>query len=175
MLSSNSALVLSLAAVFLLPLAAFGNDTSPQTVQKQGAETRQELQKITNDARNRVRISQEHLEQRLVEIHRINTDASNDASKAEIHNRYEEFTRLCNQLQDDVDSYVRQHADIRKQLKVIGQRGQKWRDGLNEPRPNTEYEFARQNALAAAESLLADTKNLLDQETEHFHAKKRPQ
>ena len=80
-----------------------------------------------------------------------------------MHNLFDEFTRLCDDLQDNMDNFDEQHADLRKVLKEIVDKTTEWATVLNEPKPSTQYDFVRKTAIdsnqsahEAATQMLAD-------------------
>ncbi|HEV2274847.1 MAG TPA: hypothetical protein VGR96_11815 [Acidobacteriaceae bacterium] len=128
----------------------------------------EDLRQADDDPPEKAKLYLGYLEERLSEIHRLNTDPSADRRAAEIHNLFEEFTRLSDELQDNLDSFEEQHFDLRKALKLIVEKSEKWPAALNEPKPNPEYEFSRKSALEAAQSLYQDTVKMLDDENQYF-------
>ncbi|HTD56435.1 MAG TPA: hypothetical protein VK670_13685, partial [Silvibacterium sp.] len=88
--------------------------------------------------------------------------------KAELRARYEEFTRLSDELQDNLDTFDEAHADIRKALKELVPATQKWPDILKAASPDPTYDFSRKTALDAAESTSDQAKKLYDEQLKYF-------
>ena len=61
----------------------------------------------------------------------------------------DEFTRLSDDLQDNMDNFDEQHADLRKILKEVVDKTTEWTTVLNEPPPHPQYDFMRKSALDA--------------------------
>ena len=93
------------------------------------------------------------VEERTQEIHRLNADATAQNRSSEIRSRYQEFTSIADELQDNMDSYDDQHADLRKALKSLVEESEKWTAALNEPGPDAKYDFDRKVALEASQSV----------------------
>jgi prefoldin subunit 5 len=82
--------------------------------------------------------------------------------------KIEEFTRLADELQDNLDTYDQQHADIRKALKELVPQSEKWQPVLNQPGPDPGYDFVRKTAVEAAKSVSDQTKELQKDQEKYF-------
>ena len=90
-----------------------------------------------------------------------------------IHNLFDEFTRLSDDLQDNMDNFDEQHADLRKVLKEVVDKTGEWDKVLNEPKPSTQYDFVRKTALDANQSAHEAATQMLADETKYFAEKKK--
>ena len=90
-----------------------------------------------------------------------------------IHNLFDEFTRLSDDLQDNMDNFDEQHADLRKVLKEIVDKTGEWDKVLNEPKPSTQYDFVRKTALDANQSAHEAAVQMLADETKYFAERRR--
>jgi hypothetical protein len=135
----------------------------------------EDLRQADDEPVEKLKLYQGYIEERITEIHRLDTDPSAQGKEPEIHNLYQEFTSICDELEDNMDSFDHQHADLRKALKLIVEKGEKWPAVLNEPKPDSQYDFARKTALDAAQSVETDAKQMLDDETKYFAEKKKGQ
>lgn len=82
-------------------------------------------------------------------------DQSNDikgTGPAELRAKFEEFTRLADELSESMDDAAPADANTRKLLRTVVQNSAKWPDILNGPPPDRTYDFARKTALDAATS-----------------------
>jgi hypothetical protein len=113
-----------------------------------------------------------YIEERTAELHRLNAASGVQNQDAQIHNIYEEFTRLSDELEDNMDSFDVQHADMRKVLKMVVEKSEKWPEVLNEPKANSDYDFVRKTALSAGESLHDAAKQMLEDEEKYFAQRK---
>jgi hypothetical protein len=95
----------------------------------------------------RIRLFVGYVDQRAKDIHSINADPIAQNKSVRIHNLFEEFTRLCDELQDNMDNFDEQHADLRKALKEIVDKTGEWATILNEPKPSAQYDFGRKTAI----------------------------
>ncbi len=133
----------------------------------------EDLRQAADDPNEKVKLYLGYIEERVAEIHRLSGDLNARNRAAEIHNLYVEFTRLSDELEDNLDSYEQQHADMRKALKLIVEKSEKWPETVNQPKPDPEYDFARKTALDAAQSVHADTQKMLADETQYFAEQKK--
>ncbi len=133
----------------------------------------EDLRQAADDPDQKVKIYLGYIEERITEIHRLSGDPNAGNRRAEIHNLYMEFTRLSDELEDNLDSYEQQHADMRKALKLIVDKSEKWPETLNQPKPDPEYDFARKTALDAAQSVHDDSQKTLAEETQYFAEQKK--
>jgi len=116
----------------------------------------------------RVKLYQKFIEQRISAIKDIGANPKAQDRKNELRARFEEFTRLSDELQDNLDTFDAAHADIRKALKELAPASAKWPDILKQAAPDSAYDFARKTALEAAESTSDEAKKLLDSQTKYF-------
>ena len=86
--------------------------------------------------------------------------------------RLEEFTRLTDELAENVDTYDGDHADIRKALRPVVESSQKWTPVLKAPVPDHTYDFSRETALLAAQSMIEQAQKTLAAEETYFAAHK---
>jgi hypothetical protein len=133
----------------------------------------EDLRQAADDPNEKVKLYLGYIEERTTEIHRLSGDLNARNRAAELHNLFAEFTRLSDELEDNLDSYEQQHADMRKALKLIVDKSEKWPETLNQPKPDPEYDFARKTALDAAQSVHTDTQKMLADETQYFAEQKK--
>jgi hypothetical protein len=116
----------------------------------------------------RIKLYQKFIEQRISAIKDLGPNPKAEDRKAELRARLEEFTRLADELQDNLDTFDAAHADIRKALKDLVPASAKWPEILKQAAPDPAYDFSRKMALDAAESTSDDAKTLLDSQTKYF-------
>ena len=116
----------------------------------------------------RIKLYQKFIEQRIAAIKDIGANPKAADRKAELRARFEEFTRLSDELQDNLDTFDDAHADIRKALKDLVPASAKWPDILKQAADDPVYDFSRKTALDAAESASDEAKKLLESQTKYF-------
>jgi exonuclease VII large subunit len=116
----------------------------------------------------RIKLFAKFIEQRITAIRQLSTDKHAENRAAELRAKIEEFTRLSDELQDNLDTYDQQHADIRKALKELVPQSDKWEAALNLPGPDPNYDFARKTAVEAAKSVNEQMKDLQKDQEKYF-------
>jgi len=116
----------------------------------------------------RLKLFAKFIEQRITAIRELSTDKKVPNRSAELRAKMEEFTRLADELQDNLDTYDQQHADIRKTLKDLTPESDKWLPTLNLLIPDPGYEFARKTAVEAAKSVNDQLKDLQKDQEKYF-------
>jgi hypothetical protein len=116
----------------------------------------------------RIKLYQKFIQQRVDAIKDLGANPKAEDRKSELRARYEEFTRLSDELQDNLDTFDEAHADIRKALKDLVPATEKWPDILKTAAPDPSYDFSRKTALDAAESASDQAKKLYDAQLKYF-------
>ncbi len=80
----------------------------------------------------------------------------------------EEFTSLVDELQDNLDTYDHDHADIRKALKSLAEASPKWEPALHLPETSPIYDFDRKSAIEAATSAVDQIKQIQNEQEKYF-------
>lgn len=117
---------------------------------------------------DRIKLLAKFIEQRITVIKQLSTDKKAEHRSAELRAKIEEFTRLVDELQDNLDTYDGQHADVRKALKDLVPETDKWEPALRLPPSDPNYEFARKTAIEAAQSISDQTKTLQKDQEKYF-------
>lgn len=121
----------------------------------------------------RVKLFTGYVDDRAAQIHTVNADPIAQNKTARIHNLLDEFTRLCDDLQDNMDQYDEQHADLRKVLKEIITKTDEWGKILVEPKPSPQYDFGRKTAIDSNQSAHETAVKMLADEEKYIAEKKK--
>ena len=121
----------------------------------------------------RIKLFVGYVDERAKGIHTINADPIAQNKNLRLHNLMEEFTRLSDELQDNMDNFDQQHADLRKVLKEIVDKTGEWGTILNEPKPSPQYDFSRKTAIDANQSAHETSVQMLADETKYFIEEKK--
>jgi DNA-binding ferritin-like protein len=121
----------------------------------------------------RIKLFVGYVDERAKEIHTLSADAVAQNKNVRIHNLLDEFTRLSDDLQDNMDNFDQQHADLRKELKEIVDKTTEWATVLNEPKPSAQYDFVRKTAIDSNQSAHETATQMLADETKYFAEKKK--
>lgn len=116
----------------------------------------------------RIKLYQKYVQQRIDAIKALGPSPSADDRKADLRAKYEEFTRLCDELQDNLDTFDEAHADIRKALKDLVPAAAKWPEVLNQATPDRTYDFSRKTALDAAQSTSDEAQKTYESQKKYF-------
>lgn len=133
--------------------------------------TDQEADQVANlrDQPNaRLKLYQKFVQQRIDAIKAIGPNPAGDDRKADLRAKYEEFTRICDELQDNLDTFDEAHADIRKSLKDLVPATTKWLAVLNQAAPDRAYDFARKTAVDCAQSTNTDATKAYEEQKKFF-------
>jgi len=122
---------------------------------------------------DRVKLFEGYVDDRAKEIHTVNGDPIAQNKTARIHNLLDEFTRLSDDLQDNMDQYDEQHADLRKVLKDIITKTDEWAKILAEPKPSNQYDFVRKTAIDSNQSAHETAVKMLADEEKYIAEKKK--
>jgi chromosome segregation ATPase len=123
---------------------------------------------LRDQPNDRVKLYQKFIQQRVDAIKALGANPSGEDLKAQLRAKYEEFTRICDELQDNLDTFDEAHADIRKSLKDLVPAAAKWADVLNQASPDRSYDFSRKTALDSAQSTSDDAQKIYESQKKYF-------
>ena len=165
----RTGVLLFLAAAFCAPLFS-QSQRDPLNEQ----ETDQ-IREYADRPVERVKLYMKYVEQRTSAIDEMVGDTKIQNKPAKLRSLMEEFTRLVDELQDNLDSYDETHSDVRKALKDLVPASVRWQEVLNKPPADQTYDFSRKTAMDAAQSLSDQAHKLLVEQdkwfAEHKHDK----
>jgi hypothetical protein len=161
--TSRMLAVILLAAPLLCPAlhAQRNKDPLNDAEADQIAETR-------DQPNERIKLYQKFIQQRIDSIKQLGPNPSADDLKGQLRAKYEEFTRLCDELQDNLDTFDTAHADLRRALKDLVPAAARWPDVLSQASPDRTYDFSRKTALDAAQSTSDEAKQIYDTQKKYF-------
>jgi hypothetical protein len=165
-----------------LALVAFALSTSFLSAQKhRDPLTQPEIDKIRDtswEPKLRLPLYVEFARARLVKLEEIRNDAKTTGRAKQTHDLLDDFQLLYDELNDNIDTYVDRHDDIRKPLKTVIEADGEFQAKLLalkdaadvSPAEKQQYEFVLTNALETLDTSTADHKKLLqDQEEQAKH------
>ena len=113
-------LSLRLALAALLLLAGLAPPSLGQAKKDPLNDTEVEaVREVADQPVERVKLYMKFIGQRTDAIDEIAGDTRIQDKPAKLHNLLEEYTRLVDELQDNLDSYDETHSDVRKALKEL--------------------------------------------------------
>lgn len=131
-----------------------------------------EIANLRDEPNARIKLYQKFLQQRIDAIKAIGPHPASDDRKADLRAKYEEFTHICDELQDNLDTFDEAHADFRKSLKDLIPASAKWTAVLNQAAPDRAYDFSRKTALASAQSTNDEAQKLYKSQKQYFEVHK---
>jgi hypothetical protein len=139
--------------------------------------TEDEVQQIRDNKTNpneRVKLYMKFVDQRLDSIRQLAGPKSAN-ERLQVRDKLEEFTRLCDELQDNLDTYDAAHADIRKSLKDLVADSARWPEALKAAGADPSYDFSIKTAIEAAQSAADQAHQLSIKQDVYFdiHKKER--
>jgi len=135
----------------------------------------EEVREAGIDPPGRIKLFVGYVDDRAKAIHTLNSQKSAQNKAVRLHNLYDEFTRLSDDLQDNMDQFDQQHADLRKELKVVGDKTTEWATILNEPPADSQYDFVRKTAIDSNQSAHESAAAMITDEEKYFAEQKRLQ
>jgi hypothetical protein len=134
----------------------------------------EQVRAVADQPDERVKLYIKFIEERTEAIHRAVVRPVTQHPGVVIHDHLEDFTRLVDELQDNLDAYDESHSDVRKSLKLLLEHEPKWTAVLEEPPGSPEYDFARKSATDAVASTDEAANALLKSQEEYF-SKHKPE
>lgn len=138
--------------------------------------TEDEIQQIRDNKTNpneRIKLYIKFIDERLGAIQQLAGPGKSAKEKAQIHDKLDEFTHLCDELQDNLDTYDEAHADIRKSLKDLVADTAKWPATLTEIGTDPSYDFSQKTAMEAAKSAADEAHQLSLEQDVYFDVHKK--
>ena len=137
------------------------------------------LRETTQEPEKRIKLFIEFAQARLLAIDQLRGDPKLDSDRGkQIHNLLTDFLSISESLEDNLDMYSRQHADLRKPLKATIEAYTDWQLRLrslkespkNDPKANEElkqYDFVLESATDAMNGALEGAREMLEKQNKH--------
>lgn len=155
--------------IFVLIAQGFAQSKKDPLTDKQIEEVRE----AGDQPVERIKLFVGYTDDRATELEGLYKERHAQNREVRTHDLLDEFTRLADDLQDNLDAYNQDHNDLRKALKVLTEKSAHWTTVLNGLPVNSEYDFVRKSAVDANQGVHdAATQMLAEQET-YFAEKKK--
>jgi hypothetical protein len=138
--------------------------------------TEDEIQEIRDNKTNpneRIKLYIKFIDERLDAIRQLAGPGKSPNEKAQIHDKLDEFTHLCDELQDNLDTYDEAHADIRKSLKDLVADSTRWPQAIQAVGSDRSFDFSQKTALEAAKSAADEAHQLTIEQDVYFDVHKK--
>lgn len=162
-------LVACLSGVLALTSAPAGRAQSGDPLSEREVD---QVREYADRPPERVKLYLKFIEQRVDHIRQIGAAKTPDTS-GRMRNLLEEFVRLVDELQDNLDGYASSHADVRKALKDVVAASAKWPEALQKIPVDASYDYSLKTAREAAESA-NDAATKMAAEQEQYFATHKP-
>ena len=163
----RSARALMTAGLLFAPLLRAQQPKDPLTESQTD-----QIREFGDRPNERIKLYLKFVDERIAAIRDLSVDSHENNRPTELRAKFEEFTRLTDELSDNMDSYTSAHADVRKALKAVTEASPGWPDVLRKPPVDPTYEFVRRTALDAAQSSMDEAKKELAEQIAYFAAHK---
>jgi len=127
-----------------------------------------QIRELRDQPVQRIKLYLKFIEERIASIKEIGPTPRAADRKAELRDKLEEFTRLSDELQDNLDTFDEAHADIRKALKDLVPASAKWQDIIKMAAPDPAYDFSQETALDSAQSTVDEAREMLQSQQKYF-------
>lgn len=140
-----------------------------------------ELRDAAQVPETRIKLYIEFARDRLTSLEQMRADAKVTDKAQQTHDKLQNFLQVYDELNDNIDTFVKRRADLRKPLKSLIEADTEFQAKLRalktaanaSPQEAEKYQFLLANALDAVDSSRQDHQQLLDeQETQFKHKKK---
>ncbi len=88
----------------------------------------------------------------------------------DLHDLFEQFNSIADELNDNLDDYGPRHRDIRKQLPKLVDAADRWSTALRTAPDNEAYNLARKLALESIRDVREEATRLVDEQKTYFAA-----
>ena len=119
-------------------------------------------------ANDRVLTFIKFLDARTASIQTLATKLRQPGREEDLHNLFEQFTSIADELDDNLDDLGPRHRDIRKALPKLVAATERWATALKTPAENEAYAVSRKLALEAIRDIREAAGELLEQQKTWF-------
>jgi len=169
-------LILVLLLLSAIPLAAQLGGREPLNEKEID-----QLREVAQEPDKRLKLMVEFARARLAAIDRLRSEARLAAGRGpQVHDLLEDFTKLVDEMGDNIDDYADRKYDLRKALKTVIDGDTEFQGKLRALKEQTagagakagaetgDYTFALQNAVDAVDMSMDDSRKLLVEQVASF-------
>jgi hypothetical protein len=127
-----------------------------------------QIAELRDQPNERIKLYQKFIQARVDTINLLGHYPSSDDMKTQLRTKYEEFTSICDELDDNLNTFDEAHADIRRALKDLVPAAAQWPNVLSQATPDRAYDFSRKTALDSAQSTSQDAKEIFESQKKYF-------
>ncbi len=110
------------------------------------------------------------LDTRAKHIQELAAKPRRSGREGDLHDLFEQFTSIIDELNDNLDDYGPRHRDLRKQLPKLLQSTDRWATALRSPADNETYNVARSLALEGVRDVHDEAGKMVEEQRAWFAA-----
>lgn len=118
----------------------------------------------------RIKLFLKFVQERIDTLKQLTADTDANHRMSQIGDKLQEFTSLCDEMQDNMDTYDSNHADIRKSLKEVLKASAQWPTVLHALPKGSDYNYVVDTAVDSAQSAYQDAKQISAEQEVFFKA-----
>lgn len=140
----------------------------------------EEVRESTDYPVNRVKLYMRFITERSSVVQELGKQQLVEHRGEKLHEAIEAYVSLVDELQNNLDEYLgyetngqRPVPDLRKVLPLLQTTVPTWRDTVATLAPNSEYDFPKETAIEATDTLSDQVKEMIDSQNKYFAEKKK--
>jgi hypothetical protein len=122
----------------------------------------------------RVLLFTSFLDDRAKAIQTLTTGRRHAGREEDIHDQFEQFASIADDLEDNLEDYGPRHRDLRKALPKLLAATDRWLTAIKTPPSNEAYEVSRRLALESVNDIKEDVSKLIEEQKTWFAAHPPP-
>ena len=110
------------------------------------------------------------LDLRAANLQTLVTKPRRPGREEDLHEIFQQFASIIDELNDNLDDYGPRHRDLRKQLPKLLEATDRWSTALRSPADNDVYKVSRALALEGVQDTREETQKLIEEQKTWFAA-----
>lgn len=138
------------------------------------------VREVTDLPVERMKLYMRYVNERSSRIAELGKDQLVQHRGEKMHQAIDEYISLIDEVQDNLDEYMsyetngqRPVPDLRKLLPELQKSVVTWHETVASLAPNPDYDFGRETAVEATDSLRDETKEMIESQNKYFAEKKK--
>ncbi|GAC1357939.1 MAG: hypothetical protein NVSMB3_04840 [Acidobacteriaceae bacterium] len=159
--------------LFFLCLLALATVSPLCAQQKDSALSEGEVEQLREAAyvpNDRIAVFIKFLDARAKTIQELIAKPRRPGREDDLHDLFEQFNSIADELNDNLDDYGPRHRDIRKQLPKLLEATDRWSTALRSATDSETYNLARKLALESVRDVRQECTRLVEDQRTYFAA-----
>ena len=176
-MTKRSKIILTLICILFLASPLLAQQRDPLTERESD-----DLREVAQEPLKRLKLLIKFATERLDTIERIKDEPKTPDRGHRLHDALEDFSKIIDELDDNIDDYSQKQSDLRKPLNEVvpaetgfEQRLRDFKEWSQDPKHTVDYKsysFALQDAIESVSLSLEDAKKTLDEQNQAYAKKK---